>query len=103
MEGIIRKRHPNSLPVLMWAAASAPDVEMPKLPSVKHLEERVVSLEKEIEEKDEEAKRSLRLLEQKYNSMKVCQNEIYYIKTILLVLGENHSFFFQIFQCIISS
>jgi protein QN1 len=72
MENIIKKRHPNSLPALMWAASSIPDnVGENKTPSVQYLEDRMKKLEKQLEEKDEEAKRSLRALEQKYNSMKV--------------------------------
>ncbi len=71
MENILRKRNPNSIPALMWAASSAPEPEGRKLPSVEHLENRVRKLETELEEKDEEAKRSLRVVEQKYNSMKV--------------------------------
>ena len=71
MENIIRKRHPNSLPVLMWAASTVPDAELKKLPSVQFLEQRIKKLEAESEEKDEEGKKSIRLLEQKYNAMKV--------------------------------
>lgn len=67
----MRKRHPNSLPVLMWAASTAPDGEIPKIPSVQFLEQRIKKLEAEAEQKDDEGKRSIRLLEQKYNAMKV--------------------------------
>ena len=71
MENILRKRNPNSLPVLMWAASSAPEPEGKKAPSVEHLENRIKKLESELDEKDEESKRSLRVVEQKYNAMKV--------------------------------
>ena len=71
MESIIRKRHPNSLPALMWAAAAAPEGETKKPPSVEFLEKRMRKLEEELEEKDGEAERSIRVLEQKYNVMKV--------------------------------
>ena len=71
MENIIRKRHPNSLPVLMWAASAAPQSEATKAPSVEFLEKRVGKLEGELESQEEEAKRSLRAVEQKYNAMKV--------------------------------
>jgi len=72
MENIIRKRHPNSLPALIWAAASLPDDAATKSQSVEYLESRIRKLESDMELKDEEAKKSMRALEQKYNSMKVC-------------------------------
>jgi len=72
MENIIRKRHPNSLPALIWAAASVPEDAAAKPQSVEYLEGRIRKLECDIELKDEEAKRSMRALEQKYNSVKVC-------------------------------
>jgi len=71
MENIIRKRHPNSLPALIWAAASVPEDAVTKPQSVEYLEGRIRKLESDIELKDDEAKRSMRALEQKYNSMKV--------------------------------
>jgi len=48
MENIIRKRHPNSLPALMWAAASLPDDAAAKPASVEYLEGRVRKLEGEL-------------------------------------------------------
>lgn len=42
-----------------------------KPPSMYFLENRIKSLEAELEKKDEEDKQGLRLLEQKYNMMKV--------------------------------
>jgi len=71
MENIIRKRHPNSLPALIWAAASIPDDLTTKPPSVAFLEGRVRKLETELASKDQDAKKSMRALEQKYNSVKV--------------------------------
>jgi len=71
MENIIRKRHPNSLPAVIWAAASVPDDSTTKPPSVAFLEGRIHKLETELASKDEEAKKSMRALEQKYNSVKV--------------------------------
>ncbi len=43
MENIIRKRHPNSLPVLMWAASNAAETEAKTvgLPSTQFLENQV--------------------------------------------------------------
>ena len=55
----------------MWAASSAPEPEGKKPASVEYLENRIRKLEAELDEKDEEAKRSLRVVEQKYNTMKV--------------------------------
>ena len=71
MESIVRKRHPNSLPVLMWAAAAAPDAETEKSLSVVFLEKQMKKLEEELEVKDGDAERTIRVLEQKYNVMKV--------------------------------
>jgi len=71
MENIIRKRHPNSLQALIWAAASMPDDSTTKPPSVSFLEGRIHKLESELATKDEAAKKTMRALEQKYNSVKV--------------------------------
>ena len=71
MESIVRKRHPNSLPVLMWAAAAAPEGDAKKSPSVVFLEKQMRKLEEELEVKDGDAERTIRVLEQKYNVMKV--------------------------------
>lgn len=69
LENIIKKRHPNSIASLMWAASSEKQ-DNPNLPSVKFLEERCKRLEKELEEKDEEEKKSIRVLEQKFERMR---------------------------------
>ena len=72
MESIIRKRHPNSLPVLMWAASAADgSKESEHSLTQRYLEDKVKKLEAELADKDEEMQRSLRALEQKYNVMKV--------------------------------
>ncbi|KAK7497270.1 hypothetical protein BaRGS_00011564 [Batillaria attramentaria] len=74
MEQIIRRRHPNSLPALMMAAATAPEaaptVENSRGRTVEVLENRIKKLEKELEKKDEEASTLLRAMEQKYNAVK---------------------------------
>lgn len=78
MEEIIRRRYPNSLPALIYAAASAPghaqpikeDTPKKQSPSYAFLENRVKKLENELEEKDEEASKRIRVIEQKYNAMK---------------------------------
>ncbi|XP_013389121.1 centrosomal protein of 162 kDa [Lingula anatina] len=71
MEAIMRKRHPNSLPSLIWAASQVQDPKSPtKGPSVQFLEKQVKKLEAELDKKDEEAKKGLRVMEQKYNAIK---------------------------------
>ena len=71
MEGILKKRHPNSIPVLMWAASNGGAENQVKSQSVQYLEGRIKKLEREIEQKDEEGKRGLRAMEQKFNAVKV--------------------------------
>ena len=79
MEEIIKRRYPNSLPALIYAAASAPGqaqgvaTESPRKqsPTYAFLENRVKKLETELEEKDEEASRRIRCVEQKYNSLRL--------------------------------
>lgn len=83
MEEIIKRRYPNSLPALIFAAASAPGLaqqvqdESPKKqsPSYVYLEQQVKKLGKQLEEKDEEGSRVLRALEQKHNAMKLDYEE----------------------------
>ncbi|XP_067947622.1 centrosomal protein of 162 kDa-like [Watersipora subatra] len=70
MEQIVRKRNPNSIPSLIWAASIMPDNDGARAPSIKFLEERVAQLEKELEEKDEETTRILRSMEQQCNRSK---------------------------------
>ncbi|XP_074662384.1 centrosomal protein of 162 kDa-like [Tubulanus polymorphus] len=74
METIMKRRNPNSIQALVWAAASA-DGPHVKAPSVEYLENRVKQLEKELDEKSDDGKRSLRVLEQKYTSMKFQYDE----------------------------
>ncbi|XP_051781305.1 centrosomal protein of 162 kDa [Erpetoichthys calabaricus] len=74
MEEIIRKRHPNSLPALIYAAASATSREVEgadKPNSVAFLERRIKKLEADLEGKDEDAKKSLRAMEQQFQKMKI--------------------------------
>ena len=74
MENIIKKRQQNSMPALMWAASNFGDpvsLGDNKSLSSQYLEDRIKKLEKQLEEKDDEAKRSLRAVEQKFNSVKV--------------------------------
>lgn len=76
MEGILKRRHPNSLPALIYAAATATASEGEGNPSAKtntvdFLERRVKKLEAELEGKDDEAKKSLRAMEQQFQKIKV--------------------------------
>lgn len=80
MEQILRRRHPNSLPALMFAAAAAsgekrgeghPCAAPQPLHSAALLERRIHRLEAELEDHDEEAKRSLRAMEQHFHRIKV--------------------------------
>ncbi|XP_076466484.1 centrosomal protein of 162 kDa-like [Babylonia areolata] len=74
MEQIIRRRHPNSLPALMLAAATVPDPGDTggdkRGCTVDVLEKRIRKLEGELEKKDEESATLLRGMEQKYNAVK---------------------------------
>lgn len=80
MEEILRRRHPNSLPALMFAAAAAggerggeshPCAALQPSHSAALLERRIHRLEAELEGRDEEAKRSLRAMEQHFHRIKV--------------------------------
>lgn len=75
MEGILRRRHPNSLPALIYAAATAVSEgdgdASAKTNTVDFLEKRVKKLELELEGKDEEAKKSLRAMEQQFQKIKL--------------------------------
>lgn len=80
MEEILRRRYPNSLPALMLAAAAAGgEKEVENHPwaapqpshSAALLERRIHRLEAELEDRDEEGKRSLRAMEQHFQRIKV--------------------------------
>ncbi|XP_043117121.1 centrosomal protein of 162 kDa isoform X3 [Puntigrus tetrazona] len=81
MEELLKRRHPNSLPALILAAASTGtednglDVRPPAAPHSSQtaalLERRVHRLEAELEGRDEAAKRSLRTMEQQYHRIKL--------------------------------
>uniref|UniRef100_A0A672FTZ1 Centrosomal protein of 162 kDa n=1 Tax=Salarias fasciatus TaxID=181472 RepID=A0A672FTZ1_SALFA len=68
LELILRSRNPSSLPALIYAAASAGREEAGVTAL---LERRVQRLEAELESHDEEAKRSLRSMEQQFDRIKV--------------------------------
>ena len=81
MEQIIKRRYPNSIPALIYAASSAPGDGKPfkpedsprkqSGPSYAFLENRVKKLNQELEEREEDWARSFRVLEQKYNAMQL--------------------------------
>ncbi|NXQ37183.1 CE162 protein, partial [Alaudala cheleensis] len=73
MEGIIKRRYPNSLPALIYAAAAAGKTNdnSAKTNTVEFLERRIKKLETELEGKDDEAKKSLRAMEQQFQKIKI--------------------------------
>ncbi|MEQ2291201.1 hypothetical protein AMECASPLE_011011, partial [Ameca splendens] len=78
LEHILRSRNPNSLPALIYAAATAADEEnaassrtSPPSQINVLLERRIQRLESELESHDEEAKRTLRAMEQQFHRIKL--------------------------------
>ncbi|NXV92569.1 CE162 protein, partial [Calonectris borealis] len=73
MEGILKRRYPNSLPALIYAAAAADKTNdlSAKTHTVDFLERRIKKLETELEGKDDEAKKSLRTMEQQFQKIKI--------------------------------
>lgn len=76
LEQILRHRNPNSLPALIYAAASAGAQEDTPATSppgriTALLERRIQRLEAELESHDDEAKHSLRAMEQQFHRIKV--------------------------------
>ncbi|NXM48545.1 CE162 protein, partial [Gymnorhina tibicen] len=73
MEGILKRRYPNSLPALIYAAAAAEKSNdlSAKTNTVEFLERRIKKLETELEGKDDEAKKSLRAMEQQFQKIKI--------------------------------
>ncbi|XP_049628268.1 centrosomal protein of 162 kDa [Suncus etruscus] len=69
MEGILKRRYPNSLPALILAASVAGDTVDRN--TVEFMERRIKKLEADLEGKDEEAKRSLRTMEQQFQRIKI--------------------------------
>lgn len=75
MEEVIKRRHPNSIPAMIYAASAVPSETKAyenadkQAPTKLFLEKRIKSLEKELEEKDLDNSKKIRAIEQKYNSM----------------------------------
>ena len=80
LEQILRRRNPNSLPALIYAAATAGGAEegangtSPPSRISALQERRIQRLEAELEGHDEGAKRSLRAMEQQFLRIKVNQS-----------------------------
>ncbi|XP_078591355.1 centrosomal protein of 162 kDa-like [Branchiostoma floridae x Branchiostoma japonicum] len=92
MENIIKRRHPNSIPAMILAANAAPP-SAPSSPtrplSVQFLENRIRKLEGELERRDEDAKLSLRALQQTHNQVKLqYEEEISRLRTQLANRGQ---------------
>ena len=84
MEEIIRRRHPNSIPAMIYAASSVPgedrvysssDSGEKSRPTNIYLEKRVKSLENELETKDLDNGKKARAIEKRYNSMSMRYEE----------------------------
>lgn len=76
LEQILRSRNPNSLPALIYAAATSASHEDAGETSSSSrvtalLERRIQCLEAELENHDEEAKRSLQVMEQQFHRVKL--------------------------------
>lgn len=72
MEAILKRRHPNSIPAIMYAAAAVSETDhSTKNSTVAFLERRIQKLESDLESKDEDAKKSLRSMEQQFQKVKV--------------------------------
>ncbi|XP_029927766.1 centrosomal protein of 162 kDa isoform X2 [Myripristis murdjan] len=78
LQQILRQRNPNSLPALIYAAVAAGEAEgqdtaktSPPSRVTALLERRIQRLEAELESHDEEAKRSLRAMEQQFQRIKL--------------------------------
>ncbi|XP_063772987.1 centrosomal protein of 162 kDa isoform X2 [Pseudophryne corroboree] len=72
MEAIIKRRYPNSIPALIFAATAVAETDnSTKSNTVAFLERRIKKLETDLESKDEEAKRSLRSMEQQFQKIKI--------------------------------
>lgn len=92
LEQILRHRNPNSLPALIYAAASASQqnadsqATCPPSRSTALLECRNQHLEAELESHDEKAKHSLRAMEQQLQRIKVPHNMQYILAPTYLQL-----------------
>ncbi|CAJ0950935.1 unnamed protein product [Ranitomeya imitator] len=95
MEAIIKRRHPNSIPALMFAAAAVSETDEPsKSSTVAYLERRIQKLERDIEGKDEDAKKTLRSMEQNFQKVK----EFYLIAVQFVHTGFHFSSYENIFM-----
>ncbi|OAF65138.1 hypothetical protein A3Q56_07130, partial [Intoshia linei] len=77
MEQILKRRDPNSIPVLMWAEKYKPSGFTNKesndqYPTIQCLENTIKTLEKSLKQKDDENRNNVKVIEQKYVILK-CQ------------------------------
>ncbi|XP_075896912.1 centrosomal protein of 162 kDa [Nelusetta ayraudi] len=77
LEQILKSRNPNSLPALIYAVANADKQNEASPPSSINalLERRIQHLEAELERHEEEAKRSMRAMEQQFQRIKLCYEQ----------------------------
>ena len=66
----LKKRHPNSIPVLMHASAKTVEDERE---TVEYMERRVREQEGQVREREEEGKRRLDQLQEQFHEMEVCR------------------------------
>ncbi|KAM9316616.1 centrosomal protein of 162 kDa [Gastrophryne carolinensis] len=72
MEAVIKRRHPNSIPAIMYAAAMVSESDNSTRGStVSFLERRIQNLESQLESKDDDTKKSLRSMEQQFQKVKI--------------------------------
>ena len=67
----LKKRHPNSIPVLMHASAKSVEGESER-EAVEYMERRVREVEGQVREREEEGKRRLDQLQEQFHEMEVC-------------------------------
>lgn len=77
LEQILKSRNPNSLPALIYAVANADKQNEASPPSSINalLERRIQHLEAELESHEEEAKHSMRAMEQQFGRIKLCYEQ----------------------------
>ena len=107
MEGILKKRHPDSIPVMIWAANHEPasthenDTSLvnggvtshngTKPASVQFLENRISKLERDLDARDDDEKRNLRVLEQKHEAVRLQYEERVRTLETRLARAENNT------------
>ena len=81
MEAVMKRRQPSSIPTMMYVASAVPGVSKAYNPQNEksklhlYLENRVKSLENELESKDADYSTKVRAIEQRYNAMSIHYEE----------------------------